>query len=390
MRKGLGILAVCLGTVSILLTARYGWKQADETIDQLISATIFGAISLCAFVFDAVAVQLWFRGLRKGAAFIAIIAGAAFVVTFSNSLGGIASRGDAVTAGRQAVVDDQEDNHAELKRLQGLLRDLKFVPADEAAVKAAAATVAAATAAKEAECDKRGPLCKEWENKVEKAAAVLATVTANKATTDVAREYEAKIENVKKALAADRSKNVGAANSWAKAVSEMFGAWAASLASWQQAAIALVFDLCLLGVMVSFAMLGELAPPERAATAKESEPKPAVEAPSPQLLPRPAKPRLVTKAEPYKTDVHRIMKVALAAAKGERVDLGQCLQRYQTECGAQCTPNEFMLCVVAYCKASNIRTKEIGGRIYLLDVKLAPAISKNGGRPRNFNATGVN
>jgi len=85
---------------------------------------------------------------------------------------------------------------------------------------------------------------------------------------------------------------------------------------------------------------------------------------------RPARPRLVTEAEPYTADVHRIMKAALAGAKGERVDLGQCLLRYQAEGGAQCTPNEFMLCVVAYCKASKIRTEEIGGRIYLMDVVL--------------------
>jgi hypothetical protein len=87
-------------------------------------------------------------------------------------------------------------------------------------------------------------------------------------------------------------------------------------------------------------------------------------------LQKPAKPRLVTKAEPYKADVHRIMKAVLAAAKGECADLGQCLLRYQVEGGAQCTPNDFMLSVIAYCKANKISTEEIGGRIYLLDVAL--------------------
>jgi hypothetical protein len=107
------------------------------------------------------------------------------------------------------------------------------------------------------------------------------------------------------------------------------------------------------------------------AAVEELAPAAAVEWPR-----KPAKPRLVTKAEPYKADVHRIMKAALAAAKGERVDLGQCLLQYQAEGGSQCTSNEFMLCVVAYCKASKIMTKEIGNRIYLLDVKLAPEKSK--------------
>jgi hypothetical protein len=112
----------------------------------------------------------------------------------------------------------------------------------------------------------------------------------------------------------------------------------------------------------------------RAPVEEPDRPKPdavtptaAVEGPH-QLMP--TKPRLATRAEPYKADVHRIMKTALGAAKEERADLGQCLLRYQAEGGAQCTPNEFMLCVVAYCKASKIRTQEIDGRIYLMDVVL--------------------
>jgi len=93
---------------------------------------------------------------------------------------------------------------------------------------------------------------------------------------------------------------------------------------------------------------------------------------APEVLPqpKPARPRLVAKSKPYEADVHRIMKAALAEAKGKRADLGQCLLRYQAEGGSRCEPNEFMLCVIAYCKANKIHTEEIGGRIYLMDVVL--------------------
>lgn len=101
MRKLLIAMAGCIGVVSILLTARYGWKQADEEIDRWIAAVMFGSISLCAFVFDALAVRLWFVGWRKAGGFIGFIAALAFVVTFSNSLGGIVSRADTVQAQRQ-------------------------------------------------------------------------------------------------------------------------------------------------------------------------------------------------------------------------------------------------------------------------------------------------
>ena len=61
MRALFGCLAVLLGAVSIALAARYGYKGADTEIDGVISAVVFGAIALCAFIFDAAAVRLWFR-----------------------------------------------------------------------------------------------------------------------------------------------------------------------------------------------------------------------------------------------------------------------------------------------------------------------------------------
>src|SRR5262249_2403370 len=93
MRGLFGCLAVLLGAVRVSLAARYGCKGTDTTVDGLISAVVFGAIALCAFIFDAAAVRLWFMGHRIGAYVIGAIAAAAIVVTITNSLGGIAGRG---------------------------------------------------------------------------------------------------------------------------------------------------------------------------------------------------------------------------------------------------------------------------------------------------------
>src|SRR6476619_1576707 len=100
MRALFGCLAVLLGAVSISLAARYGYKGADTEVDGVISAIVFGLIALCAFVFDAAAVRLWFQRFRLGALIIGAIAGAALVVTFSNSLGAIAGRADITQAQR--------------------------------------------------------------------------------------------------------------------------------------------------------------------------------------------------------------------------------------------------------------------------------------------------
>ena len=70
MRALFGCLAVLLCVVSVALAARYGYKGADTEIDGVISAVVFGLIALCACLFDAAAVRLWFMGHRIGAAVI--------------------------------------------------------------------------------------------------------------------------------------------------------------------------------------------------------------------------------------------------------------------------------------------------------------------------------
>ena len=114
MRLLFGCLAVFLGAVSIALAARYGYKGADTVIDGGISAVVFGSIALCAFIFDAAAVRLWFMRHHVGAIVIGVIAAAALVVTFTNSLGAIAGRADTTQADRVRAKDDVATDRAEL------------------------------------------------------------------------------------------------------------------------------------------------------------------------------------------------------------------------------------------------------------------------------------
>jgi hypothetical protein len=144
--------------VSVSLAARYGYKGADTDIDGAISAVVFGLIALCACLFDAAAVRLWFVRHRLGAAVTGLIAAAALVVTFTNSLGAIASRSDSTQAQRTRAKDDTAADRAELTRItleQAALA--AFSPATEEAVKAARATVEVAEQVRVAECEKRGP-----------------------------------------------------------------------------------------------------------------------------------------------------------------------------------------------------------------------------------------
>src|SRR3954466_14705557 len=108
MRILFGCLAVLLGAASVLLAARYGYKGADTTVDGLISAVVFGAIALCACLFDAAAVRLWFMSHHTGSVMVGLIAAAALIVTFTNSLGAIAGRPNC----RQRETEEQNKRDA--------------------------------------------------------------------------------------------------------------------------------------------------------------------------------------------------------------------------------------------------------------------------------------
>src|SRR5262245_41762825 len=87
MRTLFGCLAALLCLVSVALTARYGYKGADTETDGVISAVVFGLIALCACLFNAAAVRLWFMKHQAGSVMIGLIATAALIVTFTNSFG---------------------------------------------------------------------------------------------------------------------------------------------------------------------------------------------------------------------------------------------------------------------------------------------------------------
>src|SRR5262245_57702452 len=128
VRSLFGCLAALLCLVSVALAARYGYKGADTEVDGAISAIVFGSVALCACLFDAAAVRLWFMGHRIGASVIGVIAAAALVVTFANSLGAIASRSDITQAERNRTKADEADSRAELAMIMRERDGLVFTP----------------------------------------------------------------------------------------------------------------------------------------------------------------------------------------------------------------------------------------------------------------------
>jgi hypothetical protein len=397
MRKVLGLLVVLCGIVSIAMTSRYGWKQADNAIDQAMSAMMFGTIALCAIIFDAVAIRLWVNGWRTAGFFIGVIACLAFVVTFSNSLGSILSRSDAVEAQRQNITDQRADNRRELNRLEdALVRIGSFTPTDQAAVEAATRAANTAADRRKVECgennEKRGPLCRQREIEDTDAAAKLATTTANKATTDRARDLEGQIAKVKAKLTA--SENVGSINPLAQALARVAPSLGDGISTTLQAAIALVFELCIIGMMVGFELLGHAAPARPSPRADVQDAMPPVvvvplapePAPEPEMLvvPPATKPKLIATNSDRRPagSVKRILTVHLESAPGDKVEIADVGNRYRHVCRRDgkraVTSDEFCTELDDFCRTVGIKRKQAGEHLYLLDVRLASLAASPG------------
>ena len=380
MRALFGWLVVLLGAVSIALAARYGYKGADTAIDGLISAVVFGLIALCAFVFDGAAVRLWFMGHRLGSTAVGLIAAAALVVTFTNSWGAIAGRGDSTLAQRTKIVDDHKDNRAELKRLEKAIADLgALTPTDEAAVAAAKRAADTATANKLAECGngdprQRGPKCHQREVDEQTGASKLAAVTTAKAATDRAIKLEAAIAAVRARLKAGEP--VANPNPLGAALQSMLGETAAALTAWQQAIIAAVYELCLLGVMVIYELLGH-APQQRIEGVRCQKPLAGVDAakvPPPQEIEPLASPARGKTVVTYGS-VKSFFRKHMFRADGERVEIKRLMRDYRAWCAQEnvmpLDASAFLDELEKLCRKLGIEI-EIGDdqRVYCLNVTL--------------------
>jgi len=384
MRALFGCLAVLLGAVSISLAARYGYKGADTVIDGTISAVVFGSVACCAFLFDAAAVRLWFMGHRLGATVIGLIAAAAFVVTFTNSLGAIAGRADTTQAERARAKDDVAADRAELARIVRERAALgTFTPATEEAVTAAREAVGAAERARVAECEKRGPRCRDREKEEEGKRESLAVALTTKALTTRAAELDADAKALRARIA--QAPPVQHANPLGTSLELLIGAGAAALTAWQQAIVAAVFELCLVGVMVIYELLGherQLTRQQPVGAARTVNPADGIErtpAAAPAMPTRPPpRPKAGSKGSKAKGSVKDFLGAQVLVADGQRVDMKALARDYQAWCShnnvAALDLKEFLDEIEKVCSKRGIQIA-VGDdqRVYCLNVKLKAA-----------------
>jgi hypothetical protein len=154
----------------------------------------------------------------------------------------------------------------------------------------------------------------------------------------------------------------------------LLGAAAAALTAWQQAVVAAVFELCLVGVMVIFELLGQEAgrgattqakadPPDREAIAA------AVAKPSGSL---PSRSR--TKAAAGLASVKAFIAERVSPADGERVEMKTLVQEYRAWCAGKgsgaVSLESFLEEVEKVCRKVGIEIVNDAQRVFCLNVRI--------------------
>jgi hypothetical protein len=264
MRTLARIFGYAGGTVVVALAAQFGYVSSDNPVNGAIAAFVYGLVSAGALFGPALAARLW-RHNGALALFVWAVALAALAIAITNEVGALADRSGEQTALRTAVADTVGDARRSLKLAEAEREGLRFIPADEAAVRAAQAKADTATATKKAECGDerggRGSKCREKESAEAEALTAFAEVTGRKAITERAAKLDTDIAGFRAQIA--DAGPVRETNVSGKALARLFGVpeeEAAVLATKQNAAMMIVAELLLVAFLLAAEALGKHAP----------------------------------------------------------------------------------------------------------------------------------
>lgn len=241
-----------LGTVGVAAVVAGNVYYAIGTSDTLQAATIYAAglalVTVFGLIGHAVARDVWRSDWKLGIS-LACISGFALMVSLSNSLAFLKSKGAAIEAQASAAAISARDEAAELEALRARRTALPtHTPTTEDAVAVARNAVQTAATQREAECGRngggRGSRCREREADERAALDRLAIAERDRSVSASADEIDAAIA----AIMARREQRgpIAAVNVQAQALAEMFGLqpiWAEWLARWQQAVYLIALEL---------------------------------------------------------------------------------------------------------------------------------------------------
>jgi hypothetical protein len=384
MRNVVGIFGAACGAIVIGLVGRYGYRTTDIEADAWIVAFLYAAIAAGGLFGHAVAVRLWAHNKLSSIA-MGLVSAAALLLNLSNSLGAIAGRADTATMERVSKNRAIRAAETERDRLESEKRKLgDYKVTDQAAVDAAKRASDTATSRRRAECgdnnEKRGSRCRDREEEETVAADALARATAARALTDRASKLDADAQIERERLA--KLGAIVTVNVQGSALAKLFrlpDAEADFAATAQQFGIAIVVELIIVMCLVAWETLRQESAPKSSppvtleiSLPPDSERKPVI---SP-----PPRPRLVAQEKTQAGAVAEILAKCMHPAPGTRVELEECQSAYADACAASKPPlrtlptKQFVASLERFCRACQIETKVISGKVYLMDVQLVASL----------------
>ena len=179
----LGLVTAAIG---LYLNASFLWKFGRNSESGLVLAVVGLVTDTITLVLPATVMVLWQQSRRGLALTGAGMYAVAVAMTLLTAVGFAATNIDDAIAGRGAATAQREALRDEINRLKSERDALVFIPTDRSAV-------AAAQTARDQECGRVGPNCRQ-------RVAELNSVLRDKAAADRAAEIDARIATQERAL----------------------------------------------------------------------------------------------------------------------------------------------------------------------------------------------
>lgn len=366
------VLAVLIGAGATFLVGSYAFHSADTMANAWTGAFVFGSVTAGGLFAHLPAIQIWPRS-KAWSLVLGVIAVFALLVSLSNSVGALAERNSLTRAERIRIAEQVKSDVAELSRLEAQRAAFpSFTIADSKAVEAANSVSVAAATARQAECEKRGPLCRDREADERNALTILVTVTTSKALSDKAAVLDGEITRLRQRIA--EAGPIRPANPQGEALARILmlpTAMADTLSTWQQLFMTGVLEALVVGFLIAFEKVPRPTT-ERELPLTVIEPI-ADPAPIDQVDHRPK----LTIVRNEVASVTKIMTDALEPAQGKRVNLEACFRRYRMDAKARgempVSQNEFIEGMANFCREVGISTKITGTDVYLVGVQIGPS-----------------
>jgi hypothetical protein len=179
-------LGLVTAAVGLYLNASFLWKFGRTSESGLVLAVVGLVTDTITLVLPATVMVLWQQSRRGLALAGAAMYAVAVAMTLLTAVGFAATNIDDAIAGRGAATAQREALRDEIDRLKSERDALVFIPTDRSAV-------AAAQTARDQECGRVGPNCRQ-------RVAELNSVLRDKAAADRAAEIDARIATQERAL----------------------------------------------------------------------------------------------------------------------------------------------------------------------------------------------